>query len=41
VQVIREDHGGFDREGMPCPHLAKRRPQQDKMVGQQGAPAIG
>src|ERR1700730_3231607 len=26
VQVIREDHGGFDREGMPCPHLAKRCP---------------
>jgi hypothetical protein len=26
VQVIRQDHGGFDREGMPCPHLAKRRP---------------
>ena len=41
VQVIREDHGGVDREGMPCSHLAKRRPQQDNMLGQQCAPAIG
>jgi hypothetical protein len=39
--VIREDHGGFDREGMPCPHLAKRRPQYVDMVRQQRAPAIG
>jgi hypothetical protein len=41
VEVIREDHGGFDREGMSCPDLAKRRPQYVDMVGQQRAPAVG
>ena len=41
VQVIRQDHGGFDREGMACPHLANRRPQYVDMVGQQRAPAVG
>jgi hypothetical protein len=26
MQMIGKDHGGFDREGMSRPHLAKRRP---------------
>jgi hypothetical protein len=26
VQVIRQDNGSFDREGMAYTHLAKRRP---------------
>ena len=41
VQVIRQDHGGLDREGMACPHLAKCRPQYVNVVGQQRAPAVG
>jgi anti-sigma regulatory factor (Ser/Thr protein kinase) len=41
VQVIRKDNGSFDREGMACAHLAKRRPQQDNMIGQQAEPAVG
>ncbi len=41
VEVIRENHGSFDREGMPCAHLAKGGPQYVNMVGQQRAPAIG
>jgi hypothetical protein len=41
VQVIREDHGGFDREGMPSAHPAKRGPLYANVVRQQCAPAIG
>ena len=41
VEVIRQDHGAFDRKRMPCTHLAKRRPQQSDMLGQQAEPAVG
>jgi len=41
VQVIRQDHGGFDREGMSCPHPAKRRAQQSDVLGQQAEPPVG
>jgi len=41
VQVIRQDHGGFDHKRMPCAHLTKRRPQQSDMLGQQAEPAVG
>src|SRR5437667_413572 len=36
VQVIREDHGSFDREGMSCPHLAKRYPSGEGRLSSVG-----
>src|SRR5437867_1052340 len=41
VQVIRQNNGSLDREGVTCAHLAKRSPQQVNVVGQQHASAIG
>ena len=41
MQVIRQDHGGVDGEGMPCSHLAKRGAQQSDVPGQQAEPAVG
>ena len=41
VQVIRQDHGSLDREGMSCAHLTKHGPQKDDMFGQQHKPPVG
>jgi hypothetical protein len=31
--MIRQDRGGFDYEGTPCPYPAKRRAQQVDVIG--------
>jgi hypothetical protein len=41
VRVIRQDHSGIDRKGMPCPDTAKCRPQQTDILGQQHEPKVG
>ena len=41
MQVIRQDHGGFDGEGMPRAHAAERDSQERDMLGQQPKPPVG
>jgi hypothetical protein len=41
MQMVRQDHRRFDREGVPRPHLAKRRPQWVNIIIQKFKPSIG
>jgi hypothetical protein len=41
MQMVRQDHGRFDHEGVPRAHLTKRRSQLVNMIIQQREPAIG
>jgi hypothetical protein len=41
MQMVGQDHGGFDRERMARSYRAERRPQQPDVLGQQRQPTVG
>jgi hypothetical protein len=41
MQVIGQDHSGFDGEGMTRSHVAKRCPRQADVLGRQPEPTFG